>query len=228
MNIEKKVKEILKELPIGVELVSATKTRSIEEINQAIKAGVKIIGENYVQEAEEKFRVIGKKVKWHMIGHLQRNKVKKALEIFDMIETVDSIKLAREIDKIAKKKGVIFPVLIEVNSGREEQKSGVLPEDIESFVEEISKFENMKVEGLMTMGPFVKNPEEIKPYFELTRELFEKLKSKNYPNVEMKYLSMGMTDTWKVAIEEGANLIRIGTGIFGPRKPEPGSNRRGG
>jgi len=228
MNIEKKVKEILKELPVGVELVAATKTRSIEEINRAIKAGVKIIGENYVQEAEEKFRVIGKKVKWHMIGHLQRNKVKKALEIFDMIETVDSIKLAREIDKISKKEGIIFPVLIEINSGREEQKSGVLPEDIESFVEEISKFENIKVEGLMTMGPFVKNPEEIKPYFELTRELFEKLKSKSYPNVEMKYLSMGMTDTWKIAIEEGANLVRIGTGIFGPRNPEPGSNRRGG
>ena len=228
MNIEKKVKEILKELPVGVELVAATKTRSIEEINQAIKAGVKIIGENYVQEAEEKFRVIGKKVKWHMIGHLQRNKVKKALEIFDMIETVDTVKLAREIDKISKKEGIIFPVLIEINSGREEQKSGVLPEDIESFVEEISKFENIKVEGLMTMGPFVKNPEEIKPYFELTRELFEKLKSKSYPNVGMKYLSMGMTDTWKIAIEEGANLVRIGTGIFGPRNPEPGSNRRGG
>ena len=228
MNIEKKVKEILKELPVGVELVAATKTRSIEEINQAIKAGVKIIGENYVQEAEEKFRVIGKEVKWHMIGHLQRNKVKKALEIFDMIETVDTVKLAREIDKISKKEGIIFPVLIEINSGREEQKSGVLPEDIESFVEEISKFENIKVEGLMTMGPFVKNPEEIKPYFELTRELFEKLKSKSYPNVGMKYLSMGMTDTWKIAIEEGANLVRIGTGIFGPRNPEPGSNRRGG
>ena len=228
MNIEKKVKEILKELPVGVELVAATKTRSIEEINQAIKAGVKIIGENYVQEAEEKFRVIGKKVKWHMIGHLQKNKVKKALEIFDMIETVDTVKLAREIDKISKKEGIIFPVLIEINSGREEQKSGVLPENVESFVEEISKFENIKVEGLMTMGPFVKNPEEIKPYFELTRELFEKLKSKSYPNVEMKYLSMGMTDTWKIAIEEGANLVRIGTGIFGPRNPEPGSNRRGG
>jgi len=228
MNIEKKVQEILKELPVGVELVAATKTRSIGEINQAIKAGVKIIGENYVQEAEEKFRVIGKKVKWHMIGHLQKNKVKKALEIFDMIETVDSIKLAREIDKISKKEGIVFPVLVEINSGREEQKSGVLPENVESFVEEISKFENIKVEGLMTMGPFVKNPEEIKPYFELTRELFEKLKSKSYPNVEMKYLSMGMTDTWKIAIEEGANLVRIGTGIFGPRNPEPGSNRRGG
>ena len=228
MNIEKKVKEILKELPVGVELVAATKTRSIEEINQAIKAGVKIIGENYVQEAEEKFRVIGKKVKWHMIGHLQKNKVKKALEIFDMIETVDSTKLAREIDKISKKEGIVFPVLVEINSGREEQKSGVLPENVESFVEEISKFENIKVEGLMTMGPFVKNPEEIKPYFELTRELFEKLKSKSYPNVEMKYLSMGMTDTWKIAIEEGANLVRIGTGIFGSRNPEPGSNRRGG
>jgi len=228
MNIEKKVKEILKELPVGVELVAATKTRSIEEINQAIKAGVKIIGENYVQEAEEKFRVIGKKVKWHMIGHLQKNKVKKALEIFDMIETVDSTKLAREIDKISKKEGIVFPVLIEINSGKEEQKSGVLPENVESFVEEITKFENIKVEGLMTMGPFVKNPEEIKPYFELTRELFEKLKLKSYPNVEMKYLSMGMTDTWKIAIEEGANLVRIGTGIFGPRNPEPGSNRRGG
>lgn len=228
MDIEEKVKKILKELPSGVELVAATKTRSVEEIEQAIKAGVKIIGENYVQEAEEKFRVIGKKVKWHMIGHLQRNKVKKALEIFDMIETVDSIKLAREIDKIAKKKGIIFPVLIEINSGKEEQKSGILPGDIEDFVEEMSNLENIRVEGLMTMGPFVKNPEDIKPYFELTRELFEKLKSKNYPNVEMKYLSMGMTDTWKIAIEEGANLIRIGTGIFGPRNPGPGSNRRGG
>ncbi len=228
MDIEEKVKKILKELPSGVELVAATKTRSVEEIEQAIKAGVKIIGENYVQEAEEKFRVIGKKVKWHMIGHLQRNKVKKALEIFDMIETVDSIKLAREIDKIAKKKGIIFPVLIEINSGKEEQKSGILPEDIEDFVEEMSNLENIRVKGLMTMGPFVKNPEDIKPYFELTRELFEKLKSKNYPNVEMKYLSMGMTDTWKIAIEEGANLIRIGTGIFGPRNPGPGFNRRGG
>lgn len=218
MSIKENVEKILSQLPNGVELVAATKTRSIEEILEAISAGIKIIGENYVQEAESKFKIIGKRVKWHMIGHLQTNKVKKAVEIFDLIETVDSFKLAGEIDKEAKKKGIIFPVFIEVNSAKEKQKSGVFPENVEKLIDEISIFENIKVEGLMTMGPFVENPEDIRPYFKLTRELFDKLKKKSFPNVEMKYLSMGMTDTWKIAVEEGANIIRVGTGIFGPRK----------
>lgn len=218
MEIKEKVKELLRCIPEGVELVAATKTRGVEEIIEAIDAGVKIIGENYVQEAEKKFEIIGKKVKWHMIGHLQKNKVKKAIEIFDMIETVDSFPLAKEINKYAERRGIVYPVLIEVNSGREEQKGGVFPENVFQLIEEISELKNIKVEGLMTMGPFFENPEKVRPYFRLTRELFEKLKRKNYPNVEMKYLSMGMTDTWKIAIEEGANIIRVGTFIFGPRK----------
>ncbi|HOK56956.1 MAG TPA: YggS family pyridoxal phosphate-dependent enzyme [bacterium] len=218
VSIKERVQKILKEVPENVILLAATKGRTVEEIDEAIEGGIKFIGENYVQEAEKKFIKIGKKVKWHMIGHLQTNKVKKAFEIFDMIETVDSLKLIREIDKEAKKKKVIYPVLIEINSGRELQKSGVLPEKVEELIYEISKFENVRVEGLMTMGPFVENPEDIRPYFKLTKDLFEKLKNLNLPNVEMKYLSMGMTDTWKIAIEEGANIIRIGTGIFGPRR----------
>jgi len=218
MGIKEKVEWILKELPDGVILIAATKGRSIEEINEAIEAGIKIIGENYVQEAEKKFEAIGKKVKWHMIGHLQTNKVKKAIEIFDMIETVDSEKIAKEIDKEAKKRNIIFPVLIEINSGREKHKSGVLPEDAEKLIYEISKYENIKIEGFMTMGPFVENPEDIRPYFRITKELFEKFKNLNLPNFEMKYLSMGMSDTWRIAIEEGANIIRIGTAIFGPRR----------
>jgi len=218
MGIREKIEKILREIPDGVILIAATKGRTSEEINEAIEAGIEIIGENYVQEAEKKFKIIGRKVKWHMIGHLQTNKVKKALEIFDMIETVDSEKLAREIDKEAKKRNIVFPVLIEINSGREKQKSGVFPEDAEKLIYEISNYENIKIEGLMTMGPFVKNPEDIRPYFRLTKELFEKFKDLNLPNVEMKYLSMGMSDTWKIAIEEGANIIRIGTAIFGPRR----------
>ncbi|MCM8809091.1 MAG: YggS family pyridoxal phosphate-dependent enzyme [Candidatus Omnitrophica bacterium] len=218
MRIRERVKEILKQLPENVILLAATKGRTVEEINEAIESGINFIGENYVKEAEEKFLKIGKKVKWHMIGHLQTNKVKKAIEIFDIIETVDSFKLAKEIDKEAKKKNTIFPILIEINSGREPQKSGVLPENVENLIYEILKLENVKIEGLMTMGPFVENPEDIRPYFKLTKVLFEKFKNLKLPNLEMKYLSMGMTDTWKIAIEEGANIIRIGTGIFGPRK----------
>ena len=216
--IAENVKRILSELPEGVILVGAAKTRTPEEILEATEAGLKIVGENYVQEAERVYNVVGNRVKWHMIGHLQRNKVKKAIKIFDMIETVDSVKLAYEIDKHAKKKGVVYPVLIEINSGKEKQKSGVFPEDAENLIKEISKFENIKIEGLMTMGPFFEEPEKIRPYFRLTKELFDNFKKLSFPNVEMKYLSMGMSDTWEIAIEEGANIIRIGTLIFGPRK----------
>lgn len=215
MAIKENVQKILSELPEGVTLVGAAKTRTAEEIQEALDAGVKIIGENYVQEAERVFRIIGRKVKWHLIGPLQRNKAKKAVEIFDMIETVDSIRIAREIDKKCKSIGKIMPVLIEINSGREEQKAGVFPENAIDLIKEISILPNIKIKGLMTMGPRFGNPKDSRPYFVETRKIFEKIKSLNLPDVEMKYLSMGMTNSYKVAIEEGANMVRIGTLIFG-------------
>lgn len=215
--IEENVKKILEELPPGIELMAAAKSRTPKEILQAAEAGVKIIGENYVQEALTAFDVVGTLVKWHFIGHLQRNKVKKVVQIFDMIETVDSLELAREIDKRCSQYGRIMPVLVEINSGREPQKYGVLPEEAESFIHEILPLQNVKIEGLMTMGPMFGDPEDARPYFVETRKIFEKLRSLSFPGVEMKYLSMGMTNSYKVAVEEGANIVRIGTKIFGPR-----------
>lgn len=213
--IKENIEKLLREIPPGVILVAATKTRSVEEIKQAIECGIADIGENYVQEAENKFEQIGKLVRWHLIGHLQKNKVKKALKIFDIIETVDSFALAIEISKHSQ---FLYPVLIEVNSAKEPQKSGVFPEQVETLIEKISSLPNIKIEGLMTMGPLFGNPEDIRPYFRLTRELFESCKKLNFPNTEMKILSMGMSDSWRIAIEEGATCIRVGTAIFGPRK----------
>ena len=197
--------------------MAAAKARTPEEIMRAAQAGVKIVGENYVQEALAAINVVGHRVKWHFIGHLQRNKVKKAVEIFDMIETVDSLELSEEIDKRCSQHERIMPVLIEINSGREEQKFGVFPEDAEDFIKEISGLKNIKIEGLMTMGPMFGDPEDARPYFVETKKLFDKIKTLNLSGIEMKYLSMGMTNSYQVAIEEGANIVRIGTKIFGPR-----------
>ncbi len=216
--IKENVQRILREIPAGVELVAAAKTRSPGEIQKAVEAGIRIVGENYVQEAEEAYKIIGSRAKWHFIGHLQRNKVKPALEIFDMIETLDRMSLAKEIEKRAAAGGKVVPVLIEINSGREERKFGVFPEDVVDFVEEISKMRHIHVQGLMTMGPMFGDPEDARPYFVETRTLFERLKKMDFPNVEMRRLSMGMTNSYRVAIEEGANIIRIGTKIFGPRE----------
>ncbi|MFO7980912.1 MAG: YggS family pyridoxal phosphate-dependent enzyme [Candidatus Aminicenantes bacterium] len=215
--IEENIKKIMEELPEGVELVAAAKTRTPEEVKRAVEAGVEIVGENYVQEAQEAFDAIGKKARWHFIGHLQRNKVKKAIKIFDMIETVDSLKLAKEIEKRAARTDKVMTVLIEVNSGKEEQKFGVLPEEVEDLARKIAGFEHLKLQGLMTMGPMVGDPENARPYFVETRRVFNKLKELSIPGVEMKYLSMGMTNSYKIAVEEGANIVRIGTKIFGPR-----------
>ena len=215
--IRENIKKILEELPKGILLEGAAKTRSPEEILEAIEAGLEIIGENYVQEAEKAFDVIGNRARWHMIGHLQRNKTKKAVRIFDMIETVDSMKLAREIDKCSQNIGKTMHILIEVNSGEETQKSGVLPEDVLPLINEISGFEHIKIMGLMTMGPFAGDPEDSRPYFRRTRTIYEKLKEMDLPGVEMTTLSMGMSNSYKVALEEGANLVRIGTKLFGAR-----------
>ena len=215
--IAENVRAILAALPPGVELVAAAKTRTPAEILEAIEAGVRIIGENYVQEASEASQAVGRGARWHFIGHLQTNKVKRAVEVFDLVETVDSAGLAREIDKRSAAIGKRMPVLIEVNSGREPQKSGVRPEDAEKLVRDISVLKNVKVEGLMTMGPFEGDPEDSRPYFRETRKVRDALRALSIPGVEMRYLSMGMTNSYRVAIEEGANLVRIGTAIFGPR-----------
>ena len=215
--IEQNVRRILSELPDGVQLVAASKTRSPEEVLRAVEAGVKIVGENYVKEAEKACQMVGNKAKWHFIGHLQKNKVKKAVGMFDMIETVDSVEIAEEINKRCAQLGKIMPVLIEINSGREKQKSGVLPEDAEQLVREISGLPNMKIMGLMTMGPFFGDPESSRPYFVATRKIFERLKKLNLPNVEMRYLSMGMTNSYHIALEERANIVRLGSKIFGER-----------
>ncbi len=217
MTIKQNVSQILSELPEGVQLVAAAKTRKPEEILEAIEAGIKIVGENYVQEAERAYELIANKAKWHFIGHLQKNKVKKAVKIFDMIETVDSFELANEIDKRCAQIGKVMPVLIEVNIGREAQKSGVLPENTEQLAKEISALPNIRLMGLMTMGPLSGDPEDSRPYFVAMKKLFEKMKKVELPNTEMKYLSMGMTNSYKIAPEEGANIIRIGTKIFGER-----------
>jgi pyridoxal phosphate enzyme (YggS family) len=210
--IKENVLKIVGELPGYIELVAAAKGRSVEEILEAIDGGVKIIGENYIQEAEEKFNVVGRKVEWHLIGHLQKNKVKRAVQIFDTIETVDSIEIAEAIDRASAGAGKIMPVLIEVNSGREKNKSGVLPEDAHGLIKDLSGLTNIKVSGLMTMGPLLKNPEDYRPYFKNTKGVFDKIKSV----VDIKYLSMGMSDSYHIAIQEGANLVRLGTAIFGP------------
>ena len=210
--IKENVEEILAELPNGVELVVAAKARQPEEVLEAVQAGIKIIGENYVKEAKEAYELVGNRAKWHFIGTFQKHNVRrKVLEIFDMIESVDSLEIAREIDRRCAQIGKIMPILIEVNSGREPQKSGVLPEDVAQLVGEISGLRNIKVMGLMTMGPRFGNPEDSRPYFVETRRIFEKIKGLKLPNVEMRYLSMGMTNSYKVALEEGANIIRIGT-----------------
>ncbi|MBA7512797.1 Pyridoxal phosphate homeostasis protein [subsurface metagenome] len=215
--IKENVKKILDGLPENVELVAAAKARSSEEIEEAIKAGVKIIGENYIQEAQKAFETIGKGVKWHFIGHLQKNKVKKSVKIFDMIETVDSYLLAHEINERCKQINKIMPILIEINSGREKQKFGIFPEDALDLVQEISPLPQIKIMGMMTMGPRLGNPEDSRPYFIETRKIFEKIKALNLPHVEMKYLSMGMTNSYQIAIEEKANMVRLGTLIFGER-----------
>jgi pyridoxal phosphate enzyme (YggS family) len=216
--IRRNVAELLAEIPLGVEVVAAAKARTPGEVLEAVQAGITIIGDNYVKEAKEAYELVGKRAKWHFIGTLRKHDIRKTmLGIFDMIESVESLEMAEEIDRKCSQIGKIMPILIEVNSGREPQKSGVLPEDAERLVREISGLRNTKVTGLMTMGPSFGNPEDFRPFFAETKRLFERIKGLKLTNIDMKYLSMGMTDSYKVAIEEGANIIRIGTGIFGER-----------
>ncbi len=214
------VERILDTLPAGVTLVAAAKSRTVEEVRAAVHAGISRVGHNYVQEAEAMIPVVEEPVSWHMIGHLQRNKAKKAVQLFDMIETLDSWGLAKEIEKRCAAIGKVMPVLVEVNSGREPQKAGILPEKVGELARRISTLPHLRLQGLMTMGPRFGDPENARPYFQLTRETFERLAAEDLPNVEMRYLSMGMSNSYLVAIEEGANVVRIGTRLFGQR-PQP-------
>lgn len=211
------VKSILEALPSHVILVAAAKSRTVEEVRVAIRAGVAHVGHNYVQEAAQMIPLIQEPVQWHMIGHLQTNKAKSAVHLFDMIETVDSWRLAQELEKRCAAIGKVMPVLIEVNSGREASKTGVLPEEVEQLARQVSTLPHLRLQGLMTMGPRFGNPEDARPYFRITREIFERLRAANIPNTEMRYLSMGMSNSYRVAIEEGANMVRIGTLLFGER-----------
>ena len=216
--IERSITQLLAEIPSEIQVVAAAKGRTPGEVSEAVRAGITIIGENYVKEAKEAYELVGNRAVWHFIGTLRKHDVRKtALEIFDMIESVDSLEIAGEIDRKCAQIGKAMPILVEANSGREPQKSGVLPEDAQQLVRQICLLRNIKVMGLMTMGPRFGNPEGFRPYFAETRRTFERIKGLKLLNAEIKYLSMGMTDSYKVAIEEGANIIRIGTKIFGQR-----------
>lgn len=200
-----------------IDIVAVSKTVEVARIEEAIAAGIKIIGENRVQEAWPKFQTVGPKVRWHMIGHLQTNKVKRALQFADMIQSVDSIHLAQEIQKQAEKLNRTVDVLIEVNTSGEATKFGFRPEETLQAIEEISELNRLQIKGLMTIGVFLPEPEEVRPCFKQLRELRDRIAVQNFQRVEMDILSMGMTDDFEVAIEEGSNMVRIGRAIFGER-----------
>ena len=201
-----------------INLMAVSKTIPPERVHEAIKAGITWFGENYVQEAREKIPAVGQNVSWHMIGHLQTNKVKYVVHLFDWIHSVDRIELARELDKRAAQNQRTLKVLIEVNVSGEVSKSGAEPSRVLELVRQISVMPNLNVQGLMTMPPFFENPEEARPYFVALRRLRDKIEGENIPGVQMKELSMGMTGDFEVAIEEGATIIRVGRAIFGERQ----------
>lgn len=215
--IQQTTRELIASLPEGVTLVAAGKTRTPEQLKAVVAGGVKIIGHNYVQEAERSIAALGRVVKWHCIGHLQRNKAKKAAAIFDMIETIDSQRIALAVDQACASLNKVMPVLIEVNSAEEESKDGVAPDQAETLIGELLDLKHIRVEGLMTMGPFSDDPEDSRPGFRRTKALFDHLAGLDLPGVSMRHLSMGMSDSYEVAIEEGASMVRIGTRLFGPR-----------
>ncbi len=199
-----------------VKTVVVTKTVQIPAIQEVIKAGAAIIGENRVQDAWPKHEQIGSRVPWHLIGHLQTNKVKRAVQIFDVIESVDSFHLAKEIDKRAKEAGKIINIFVQVNTSGETSKFGLPPADVESFITRLTTFENIRITGLMTIGAFLPDPEKVRPCFRQLYDLRQELNNKKITE-NIYHLSMGMTNDFQVAIEEGSTLVRIGRAIFGER-----------
>lgn len=204
--------------PQEVKLLGAAKSQSVDAVRAAVAAGVTLIGENYVQEAQVKKRAIADTLQWHMIGHLQRNKAKLAVDLFDVIESVDSFELAREINKEGRKKGKTVRMFIEVNLGGEESKSGLAKDSVLDLLRSLAELSHLRIEGLMAVPPFKENPEEVRPYFRELRGLQAKLREQCLANADLKELSMGMTHDYMIAVEEGATIVRIGTALFGPRR----------
>ena len=203
--------------PEDVTLIAVSKTKPVSDIQQIYAAGIREFGENKVQEMNDKQKVLPGDINWHMIGHLQRNKVKYIVDNVAMIHSVDSVRLAEEISKEAVKKNVAVDILVEVNVAKEESKFGLYTEDVGQFVEQISKLPGINIKGLMTSAPFVDNPEDNRQYFKKLKDLSVDINAKNIDNVHMDFLSMGMTNDYVVAVEEGATHVRVGTAIFGHR-----------
>jgi pyridoxal phosphate enzyme (YggS family) len=203
--------------PLSIQLVAATKSQPMELIRRAVEAGVGILGENYIQEAQTKFETLSDpSVRWHFIGHLQRNKAKYAVRLFELIHSVDSVRLAAEIDKQARKAGKTQSILVQVNISKEPSKAGIGQEQTLELIRTLTEFPNIRVQGLMTMPPYFDAPEQARPYFAALRRLRDWLQQAL--GVPLKDLSMGMTGDFEVAVEEGATLVRIGTAIFGDRR----------
>lgn len=200
-----------------ITLIAVTKTVDVEVMNEAIKLGINNIGESRVQEILRKYDLIKDNPIWHMIGHLQTNKVKYIIDKIDLIHSLDRLSLAQELYKRAEQHNIFVNALIQVNIAEEDSKYGLYGDEVIPFIEEIIKYSRIKIKGLMTIAPYAENPEEVRYVFRQLKGLSEELKKLGYPNVEMKYLSMGMTNDYKIAIEEGSNMVRIGTGIFGER-----------
>lgn len=200
-----------------VTLIAVSKTKPVELLMEAYDAGERVFGENKVQEIMDKYDRMPSDVKWHMIGHLQRNKVKYIIDKVAMIHSVDSLRLAQTIEQEAAKKDICIPILVEVNVAEEESKFGFHMNEVIPFLEEVSGFSHLKVMGLMTIAPFVDNPEENRDIFRKLKKLSVDIETKNINNITMSVLSMGMTGDYQVAIEEGATMVRVGTGIFGAR-----------
>ena len=200
-----------------VTLIAVSKTKPVEMLQEIYDEGVRTFGENKVQEICEKYEQLPSDIKWHMIGHLQRNKVKQVIDKAALIHSVDSYRLAQEISVQAQKKNICMPILVEVNIAQEESKFGISADDTIQLVEEIAALPNLEIKGLMTIAPFVTDPEENRTYFRQIKQLSVDIKNKNIDNVSMDVLSMGMTGDYEVAIEEGATMVRVGTGIFGAR-----------
>ena len=201
-----------------IRLVAVSKTMPAETVKEAIEAGMADFGENYIQEARDKFTALSAyPVSWHFIGHLQSNKAKYAVRIFDLIHSVDSLKLAKELDKFANKNDKVQEILIQVNVAREDSKSGVYVEDTIQLIKDIARLKNVAVKGLMTMPPYFNAPDRVRPFFAALRQLRDRIKEENIPGISMQELSMGMTGDFEAAIEEGATLVRVGTAIFGER-----------
>ncbi len=212
-----KVCEKIGKNPDEITVIAVTKTVSADIVNEAVKFGVDNIGENWVQEIRQKYDEVTDKVKWNMIGHLQTNKVKYIIDKVDMIQSVDSIKLATEISKRAEKINRVLPILIQVNIAGEQQKFGSDVEELDDLIINVSKLKGVKIKGLMLIAPYALDAEEIRPIFKNMKRLYDKISDQKYENVDMQYLSMGMSGDYHIAIEEGSNMVRIGSAIFGNR-----------